>query len=117
MSPKYARRALRIHLDQEVENRLTFAAADRKHAMRGNRLHRLAVVVIHLEFLLRIHPIHGLPANDHAFVVQQPAQRLAHLGVLGDALSDDMPCPLQRILDRRHLPVFLHEGRRKIEKG
>ena len=36
----------------EVEDALGLAAADGEHAVRGDLLHRLAIVVIHLELLL-----------------------------------------------------------------
>ena len=49
-----ADRAERIELDQEIEDVFGLAAADGEHSVRGNCLHRLAIIVVHLELFLLI---------------------------------------------------------------
>src|ERR1700722_20053188 len=52
-----------IKLDEEIEDRLGYAAADGQHAMRGDGLYGLAVVVIHLELLLLVDGVGGSLAD------------------------------------------------------
>src|SRR5581483_8555261 len=47
-------RTLRIQLDQKIQNIFGLAAANREHAVRRDLLHRLAIVVVHLELLLLV---------------------------------------------------------------
>ena len=49
-----ADRAVRINLDEKIEDVFGLAAADGEHAVRGNRLHRLAIFVVHLELFLLV---------------------------------------------------------------
>ena len=67
-------RAERIDLDQEVENRLGFAAADSEHSMRGDGLHRLAILVVHLELFLLVDAVDASAALDDALFEHQVAQ-------------------------------------------
>ena len=46
--------AQRVNLDEEVEDGLGLAAANGKHAVRGDGLYRLAIVILHREFFLLI---------------------------------------------------------------
>ena len=105
MVPYDARRSCRIDLDEEIEDALRLAAPDGQHAVRRNGLHRLAEVVVHLEFFLGILPIQRLPADEDAFIMQQPPQTLAHFGMVCNALSDDVPRAFERLRDGRDLRI------------
>jgi hypothetical protein len=66
--------ARRFQLDAEVEDLLVFAAADRQHAMRRNRLRGLAIVVIHLKFLFRVFRVVDFAADDDSLGHHRLAQ-------------------------------------------
>jgi len=86
------------------------AAPDRQHAVRRNRLYRLAIVEIHLESLLLVWHVDGLAADDHAIIEHQLTQSLAHGGVLADHFGNDVARAFERLphvgdsLSRIHKP-------------
>jgi hypothetical protein len=47
---------------------------------------------------------------EHGLLLEQGAHGRAHLGVLGDALGDDVPGPCQRILSGLHTLPCIDEG-------
>jgi hypothetical protein len=116
LRPQQRGRAQRLQLDQEVQHRLGLAAPHRQHAVRRNRLHRLAILVVHLELLLLVDRVQRLLADDDAFVVHHRTQRLAQVGVLADRLRNDVPSAFERVLDRRHLLLRVHEGHGKLRQ-
>ena len=116
VTPLDAVGARRIAFDQEVEDGLGLTAADCQHAMRWYGFDRLAEVVIHLELFLHIVCIDGLATDDHAFVVQHLAQRLAQLGRFGDALGQDVPGAFERFVERSDLLFYVQEGSRESQE-
>ena len=100
----------RRDFDEEVEHVFVFAAADGQHAMRGNRLHRLGVLVVHLEFFLLIDRVGDFFADHHALVEEHLAQRLAQVGVFADPLGDNVARAFQRLVRRGHAQLRIHEG-------
>ncbi len=82
--------ALGFEFDDEVEDAGGFAAADGEHAMRGDLFDRLAVVVIHGEFLLVVGSVGDFFADDDAFVEHGAAEELADVGTFADGFGDDV---------------------------
>ncbi len=91
--------ALCFELDEEIEHVLPFAAADGEHAVRGDGLHRLRVLVVHLELFLRVDGVDGLAADDGAFIEHDLAQCFAQVGLFADPLRDDVARTFEGFVD------------------
>ncbi len=102
--------ALRLQFHQEEEDVFGLAAADGQHAMRGNGLHRLAIVVVHLELFLLIDGIGGLAAGDDALVEEKLAERLAQVGIFADRFGDDVARAFERFVEVGDAFFFADEG-------
>ena len=85
--------------------------------MRGDGLHRLAIVVVHLELFLLIEfllgRISGLAAGDDAIVKNPLAEHLAQVGVFADALGDDVARAFESCFNGGDAFFFIDEGRGK----
>ncbi len=95
--PQQPDAAQRFGFDQEEQDVFAFAAADREHAVGRDGLHRLAIVVVHLELLLLVDRVGHLAADHHAFVEHELPQSLAQVGVLADHFGDDVARAFQRV--------------------
>ena len=84
-----------VQFDQKEEDLFAFATTDREHPVGRNRLHRLAVVVIHLELILLVDRIRCLAADHCSFFKHQLPEAFAHVSVLTDHLRDDVPRAFQ----------------------
>ncbi len=109
--------AERIELDEEVEDGLGFAAANGEHAVRGDGLYRLAIVVVHLELFLLVDRVEGFLADDDAFLEQELAESLAEVGVLADGFGDDMAGAFEGILDGGDFLFGADKGGREFGEG
>ena len=78
--------------------------------MRGNRLHRLGVLVVHLEFFLLIDRVGDFFADHHALIEEHLAQRLAQVGVFADPLGDNVARAFESLVRRGHAQFRIHEG-------
>ncbi len=78
------------------------------------RLHRLAIVVVHLELFLLIDGIGGLAAGDDALVEHKLAERLAQVGIFADGFGHDVARAFQRFVDVGDALFFADEGGGKI---
>ena len=83
-----------VEFDEEVEDGLGLAATDGEHAVRGDGLHRLAVVVVHLELALLVFflafGLGGFAGDDDALVEEELADGFAEFGGLGDGFGHDV---------------------------
>ena len=109
--------AERINLDEEVEDGLSLAAANGKHAVRGDGLYRLAIVIIHLEFFLFIDRVERFLADDDAFLEQELAECLTEVSVLTDGFGDDMAGAFEGVLDGGHFPFGADKGGCEFGEG
>ena len=109
--------AERINLDEEVEDGLGLAAANGQHAVRGDGLYRLAIVIVHLEFFLLVDRVERFLADDDAFLEQELAQCLAEVGVLTDGLGDDVAGAFESVLDGGHFLFGADKGGCEFGEG
>jgi hypothetical protein len=105
-----AARAERIDLDQEIEDRLGFATADSKHSVRGDCLHRLAILIVHLELFLLVDAVDASAALDDALFEHQVASQLAQVGVLANSLGYDVAGAFEGVLDAGYFLLHANEG-------
>ena len=102
-------RSLRLQFDDEIQDAFGLAAPDGQHPVGGNRLHRLPVLVVHLELLLFVLAIHGLFTNDDALFRHRPAQHLADIGVIADGFGDDVTGSFQSLINVRDALCGVHK--------
>jgi hypothetical protein len=102
-------RSIRFNLNEEVEDVLALTATNSQHAMRGNLLYRLLVVVIHFELFLLVHRIHGFAAHYHAFIKNKLTQRLAQVGVFTDPFGDNVARAFKRLFHSSHAQFRIHK--------
>src|SRR5665213_3168112 len=103
-------RTNRIKFDEKVENGLGLAAADGQHTMRRDILHRLAVVVVHLELFLLVNGVRGFLAHDDSLFKHDAAQGLAKICVFADGLGDDVACAFKSVFRSRNFFLGVDEG-------
>ena len=101
---------LRFDFDEEVENVLAFAAPNGQHAMRGNRLYRLRVLVVHLELFLLVDRVGDLAAYYDAFIEHKSAERLAQIGVFADPLGNNVPRAFESLVYRGHAQLRIDKA-------
>src|ERR1700722_16405510 len=98
-----------IEFDEEIEYGLCLTTADGEHPVGRDALHRLAIVIVHLELFLLIYCIQSLFADNNALIEHELAQGLAEVGVLADGLSDNVAGAFECGLDRGDFPFWIDE--------
>jgi len=90
--------------------------------VRGDVLYRLAKVVVHLEFFFGIFGLLafglvGLAGDDDAFVEHEGAGGFADVGVVGDALGEDVARAFEGVVDGGDFELGVDEGCGELERG
>src|ERR1700722_10657277 len=119
--PQYARTqngpgTQRIKFNKKVQNRFSLTPSNRKHSMRRYRLHRLAILVIHLEFFLLVDSIDRLATDDDALLEHEMAERLTQISILADDLCNDVTRAFQSFLNRADLFLSIDKAGGKLRQ-
>jgi hypothetical protein len=84
--------------------------------VRGDGLHRLAVVVVYFELFLLIDRIHRSFADDNAFLEHESTEGFAKVGVFADSFGDDVARALEGVPECGDFPFGIDEGSCVVSK-